>query len=83
MTQVSVCQSLSYIVCTPPPFLQGGGVEPPTKFKEKWGLAGPQLLEGGLLGKREGVQLSHNKLKSEIFKVCVRYLLSNFYFFIK
>ena len=42
------------IVCTPPPpFLLGGagrgetGVEPITKFLEKWGwgLTGPQLLE--------------------------------------
>ena len=48
----------------PPPFLQGGGVEPPTR---------PQLLEGGCWERGgdffqgEGVQLSHNKLKSEIF----------------
>ena len=25
----------------------GGGVEPPTKFSKRGGLAGPQLLEGG------------------------------------
>ena len=30
----------------------GGGVESPTKFSKKRGLTGPQLLEGGLLGKR-------------------------------
>ena len=37
-----------FIVCTPPPFLQGeGGVEPPTKFSKRgaWCLTGPQLLE--------------------------------------
>ena len=34
-----------------PPFLHGGrGVEPPTKFSERRGLTGPQLLEG-LAGK--------------------------------
>ena len=45
-------------------------VEPPTKFKKNWGLAGPQLLEG-FSGKEGGdnfsggLQFSHNKLKSE------------------
>ena len=39
-----------------PPFLQEGGVEPPTKFSKKkggGGLTGPQLLEG-VPGKEEG-----------------------------
>ena len=43
-------------VCThpPPSLLQGGeGVKPQTKFSKRAGLTGPQLLEGGLLGKRE------------------------------
>ena len=35
-----------------PSFLRGGGVKPQTKFSKRAGLAGPQLLEGGLLGKR-------------------------------
>ena len=40
ITQVSVCQSQSK--------LQGrGSVEPPSKFKKRGGLTGPQLLEGG------------------------------------
>ena len=43
----------SYIVCTPP-FLQGGGggVEPPTKFSERWFLTEPQLLQG--VARKEG-----------------------------
>ena len=46
---------------SPPHFLQGAGVEPPTKFSKSGALVGPHLLEGGL-------QFSHkNKLKSEIF----------------
>ena len=67
----SLCQSQSnsqsYIVCTHP-FLQGKGVvEPPTKFKKRGGLTGPQLLEEMTFFRGQGVQLSHNKLKSEIF----------------
>ena len=66
-----------YIVCTlPPAFLQGRGVEFPTKFSKRGGgLAGPQLLEGGCW-ERGGVTSGladcnchiKNKLKSEIFK---------------
>ena len=53
-------------MCTPPPLSAGGGgVEHPTKFK-KGGLTGPQLLKG-MTFFREGLQLSHNKLKPEIF----------------
>ena len=56
-------------------FLLGGrGVEPPTKFSKRaaaGGLTGSQLLEGGCWEGggdffQGGVQLSHNKLKSEI-----------------
>ena len=42
-------------VCTPPhllPSCREGGVKPQTKFSKRAGLTGPQLLEGGLLGKR-------------------------------
>ena len=69
MTQVSVCQSQSklYSVHAPPP-------PPPGSFKKKGGgLTRPQLSEGGCWERGgdffqgEGVQLSHNKLKSEIF----------------
>ena len=82
MTQVSVCQSHSQsklhsvLPPPPPPFSRGGGVEPPTKFKEKGRLTGPQLLEGccwetvaGDFFSGEGgggVQLSHN----EILNIC-------------
>ena len=45
----------------------GWGVEPPTKFKKGGDLKGPQLLEGGCWERGGRVQLSHNKLKSEIF----------------
>ena len=52
----------------------GGRVEPPTKFKKKGGgLDRTSTFRGGLLGKRGwlfsggGVQLSHNKLKPQIF----------------
>ena len=31
----------------PPPFMLGGGVEPPTKFLKRAGLTGRQLLEEG------------------------------------
>ena len=61
------------IVCTPPPFLLGRGVEPPTKFPkgEGEGLDRPSTLRGGLLQKREegeggGIAISQKKqLKSE------------------
>ena len=36
------------IVCTLPPFLQGGkGVEPPTKLSKTEDFTGPQLLDTG------------------------------------
>ena len=35
-----------------PPFLMGGGGEPPTKFSKGGGLKGPQFLKGEFLGKR-------------------------------
>ena len=45
-----------------------GRVEPPTKFSKRGDLAGPQLIVGGLLGKRGGDifqggggQFSHKK----------------------
>ena len=46
----------------------GGGVEPPTKFSKRGGLAGPQLLEGGCWERGGyffqggGLQLSYKKL---------------------
>ena len=51
--RTSSCIAILAIKRTPP-FQQGGGVEPPTKFsKREWGdFTGPQLL-GGLLGNRE------------------------------
>ena len=56
----------------PLPLSAGGrGVEPLTKFEKRGDLKGPQLLEGGCWERGsdffQGVQLSHNKLKSEIF----------------
>ena len=60
------------IVCTPP-FLQGGGGKPPTKFSKRGGLTGPTLLEGGCWERGgdffQGGCNFHikNKLKSEIF----------------
>ena len=69
MTQVSVYQSQSKLHSVPPP--SAGGIEPPTKLKKRGGLTGSQLLvagkEGGDFFQEVGVQLSHNKLKSEIF----------------
>ena len=64
-------QYIFIVVCTPPPFCRG--VEPPTKFSERWGLTGPQLLEG--VTRKEGATFFRggcdfhikNKLKSEIF----------------
>ena len=56
------------------PPLSAGGIEPSTKFRKKGGgLTGSQLLEGvagkdgGDFFQGVGVQLSHNKLKSEKF----------------
>ena len=77
MTQVSVCQSQSKLHSVHPLHFckgageGGGGVELPTKFK-KGGLDRTSTFRVGLLGKRgvtffRGVQLSHNKLRSEIF----------------
>ena len=51
----------------------GGGVEPPTNFSKRWGLIGPQRLEG--VAGKEGVTFFKGdcnchitkKLKSEIF----------------
>ena len=63
--------SQSYIVCIPS-FLQGGGVELHTKLK-KGGLDRTSTFRGGCWERGGdffqggGVQLSHNKLKSEIF----------------
>ena len=71
MTQASVYQSQSKLHSVPPPPLLQGGIEPPTKLKKRGGLTGSQLLvagkEGGDFFQEVGVQLSHNKLKSEIF----------------
>ena len=58
-----------YIVCTlPPAFLQGRGVEFPTKFSKRGGgLGRTSAFRGGLLRKRGGyfraggLQLSHKK----------------------
>ena len=43
-----------------PPFCRGGGVESPTKFSKRWGLAGPQFLEGGDFF-QGGLQFLHKK----------------------
>ena len=57
----------------PPPPLSAVGVEPPTKFSKRGGLAGPQLLEGDCWERGgdffQGGCNFHikNKLKSEIF----------------
>ena len=72
MTLFDYCVSVhSLHPHSPTTFLLGGGVEPPTKFSKREGLAGPQLLEGGCWERegdfREGLQFSHKKLKSEIF----------------
>ena len=77
MTQVSVSQSQSYIVCTPPLSAEQGvgGLSLQPNFK-KWRLDRTSTFRGGLREKRGvpffekggwGVELSHNKLKSEIF----------------
>ena len=78
MTQVSFCQSQSKLHSVHLPLLSAGGgrlsLQP--NLKKGRGLTGPQLLEGGCWGRGGdffqgggGVaQLSHNKLKSEIFK---------------
>ena len=59
-----------------PPYSDGEGVEPPTKFSKRRGLTGLQLLQGVcserggdfIQGVGRGVQFSHkNKSKSEIF----------------
>ena len=73
LTQVSVYQSQFYIVCTPP-FLQGKGVWEGLSLQinfKKGGSTVLQLLEGGCWERGRWlysgwVQLSHNKLKSEI-----------------
>ena len=75
MTQVSVCQSQSKLHSVhPPPFYRVGGEGGRASNQIlKRGLDRTSTFRGGLLGKsgsffgREGVQLSHNKLKSEIF----------------
>ena len=65
------------MVCTPPPFLQGGeggggGLSLQPNFK-KGGLDRTSTFRrgywerGGDFFSGEGVQLSHNKLKTEIF----------------
>ena len=43
---------MEHIVCTPPPAGRGG-IEPPTNFSKRVGLAGSQFLEGGY-GERGG-----------------------------
>ena len=69
MTQVSVCQSQSKLHSVHPPLhplsAGGEGVEPPTKLK-KGGLDRTSTFRGEWRFSG-GVQLSHNKLKSEIF----------------
>ena len=75
MTQISVCQTQSKSNSVyPPPFVQGGDSASNQILKKGGGgLTGPQVLEGfaGREGvtffRGGGVQLSHNKLKSEIF----------------
>ena len=68
--------SQNNIVCTPPPFLQGGGelnIQP--NFQKEGGLDKTSLLEGGCWERggdffqgEGGLQFSlKNKLKSEIF----------------
>ena len=49
-----------------PPPLSAEGVEPPTKFSERGGLAGPQLLEGVTSFRGSGNFYVKDKLKSEI-----------------
>ena len=76
MTQVSVCQSQSKLHSVYPPFCRmGGGQLSQPNFKKGGGLdrtstftgccwergGGGDFFPGGL------VQLSHNRLKSEIF----------------
>ena len=74
MTHVSVCLSQSKLrsVDPPPSFCRGGWVFNQILKMGGGGLTGPQLLEGGCWERggwifSGGVQLSHNKLKSEIF----------------
>ena len=72
MTQVSVCQPQSKLHSVHPlPFCRAGGVLSLQPNFKKGGLTGPQLLERGCWEKGgdffQGVQLSHSKLKSEIF----------------
>ena len=68
--QVSVCQSQSKLHSVHPPFCRGRlSLQPNLK---EGALKGPQLLERGCCERggdffQEGVQLSHNKLKSGIF----------------
>ena len=92
MTQVSVCQSQSKSnsVYPPPPLsVGGGGVKHPTKFK-KGGLDKTSTFKGGCWEREGGffqvegggeVQLSHHKLKSEIFND-KKSLLAKVFFFV-
>ena len=48
MFGVAVSKKAIHSVHPPPPlYAEVGGVKPPTKFSKRWGLTGPQLLEGG------------------------------------
>ena len=77
-------------MCIPPLSVGGGGVKHPTKFK-KGGLDKTSTFKGGCW-EREGdffqveggggeVQLSHHKLKSEIFND-KKSLLAKVFFFV-
>ena len=54
------------IVCTPPPFCRGTGVEPPTKFSER-GLDRASTFTGGMLGKRGLIFLRRGGGRGAIF----------------
>ena len=80
----------THSVYPPTPVSAGRGWTSCQIFKKDRGARQDLNFERGVAGKegdnffQEGLQfLQKNKLKSEIFRACVRYFLSKFYFFTK